>query len=90
MRRIEKWKNDPKDPVFAKEWNWGGLARAALKRILRRDGKVALWLYAPGYIDADIHTDHMSDLTGFRFAVEIALGDRSCTLSTTTTPSPKD
>ena len=53
--------------IFLNPFHLNHNRREALKRILRRDGKVALWLYAPGYIDADIHTDHMSDLTGFRF-----------------------
>ena len=48
--------------------------REALKRILRRDGKTALWLYAPGYINSDVpdqplHTDHMTDLTGLHFGL---------------------
>ena len=46
--------------------------RAALKEKLRRDGRVALWLYAPGYIDPDrevpLHVDNMADLTGIAFA----------------------
>ena len=46
--------------------------RAALKEKLRRDGRVALWLYAPGYIDPDreapLHVDNMTDLTGITFA----------------------
>jgi hypothetical protein len=45
--------------------------RAALKEKLRRDGRVALWLYAPGYIDPDreapLHVDNMADLTGITF-----------------------
>ena len=54
--------------------------REALKRIIRRDGKTAVWLYAPGIVDSSplpqgeglgvrsaAHTDHMTDLTGFRF-----------------------
>lgn len=42
--------------------------RQALKREVQRDGRVAVWMYAPGYIQDDLSTDHMTDLTGFRFA----------------------
>jgi hypothetical protein len=41
--------------------------RAALARELRRDGRVALWVYAPGYIEDEPGLEHMTDLTGFRF-----------------------
>ncbi len=55
--------------------------RAALKRIVRRNGKTALWFYAPGYVDYSplsegegrgartpgVSVEHMTDLTGFRF-----------------------
>jgi len=48
--------------------------REALKRIVRRDGKTALWLYAAGYVNADATEDavglaHMTDLTGFRYGM---------------------
>jgi len=41
--------------------------RAALQRQLCRDGQVALWLYAPGYIDQAPSLDTMAALTGFTF-----------------------
>ncbi|NJM40581.1 MAG: hypothetical protein HC853_07335 [Anaerolineae bacterium] len=45
--------------------------REALASQIRREGRTALWLYAPGYInddaDAPLHEDHMTDLTGLRF-----------------------
>ena len=41
--------------------------REALKAEIRRDGRVSLWLFAPGYIEEDASLDHMEDLTGFRF-----------------------
>ena len=54
--------------------------REALKRAVRRGGRTALWLYAPGYVepsppggervgvrDESAHVDPMTDLTGFRF-----------------------
>lgn len=41
--------------------------REALKQEIRRDGRVAAWLFAPGYIEENASLDHMEDLTGFRF-----------------------
>ncbi len=41
--------------------------RAALLRQLKRDGRTALWLYAPGYIDEAPGLDSMAALTGFSF-----------------------
>lgn len=42
--------------------------REALKREMRRDGRVALWVYAPGYIKENPSLENMTDLTGFKFA----------------------
>ena len=70
--------------IFLNPFHINNKRRAALKPIIRRDGKVSLWLYAPGYINSDapktgknpltwneettvLHTDHMTDLTGFTF-----------------------
>ncbi|MEZ4735286.1 MAG: beta-galactosidase [Caldilineaceae bacterium] len=58
--------------VFLNPFHLNVRRRKALKEIVCRDNKVALWLYAAGYINADdpdapIHTNHMTDLTGFRF-----------------------
>jgi hypothetical protein len=41
--------------------------REALLRQLRRDGRTALWLYAPGYIDQAPGQASMTELTGFTF-----------------------
>jgi len=41
--------------------------REALASELRRDGQVALWIYAPGYIKDEPGLEHMTELTGFRF-----------------------
>jgi len=41
--------------------------RQAVARELRRGGRVAVWVYAPGYVKDDLSLDHMTDLTGFRF-----------------------
>ena len=64
--------------IFLNPFHLNYERRAKLKSIIRRDNKVALWLYAPGYINSDVvdttdangsplHTDHMTDLTGFHF-----------------------
>jgi hypothetical protein len=42
--------------------------RSALKRELRREGKTALWIYAPGYIKERPAVENIQDLTGFIFA----------------------
>ena len=49
--------------------------RTALKQILRREGRAALWLYAPGLLNAEAgnddaatqYTDNMTDVTGLHF-----------------------
>ncbi len=46
---------------------WMQARRAALLRQLKRDGRTALWLYAPGYIDETPGLDSMAALTGFTF-----------------------
>ena len=55
--------------VFLNAFRLDRRRREALKQELRRDGRVALWIYAPGYIDGDLSTDYMTDLTGFRFGM---------------------
>lgn len=60
--------------VFLNPFHLDNRRREALKQVLRRDGRVALWLYAPGLINSDapasqpaLHADHMTDITGLRF-----------------------
>jgi hypothetical protein len=43
--------------------------REALNQELRKDGRVALWIYAPGYIENQPSLDQMRDLTGFKLAM---------------------
>jgi hypothetical protein len=43
--------------------------RNALKRELQRDGRVAVWIYAPGYIKQKPSLENMTDLTGFHYAM---------------------
>jgi len=41
--------------------------RRQLAEQLRRDGKVVLWIYAPGYLKDEPGLEHMTELTGIRF-----------------------
>ncbi|MBT3271626.1 MAG: hypothetical protein HN368_00610 [Spirochaetales bacterium] len=41
--------------------------RQALSNELKKDGRTALWIYAPGYIKDDMSVDYMEELTGIRF-----------------------
>ena len=60
--------------IFLNPFHLNDQRRAALKSVLRRDGRTALWLYAPGLLNSDapaeqpaLHVDYMTDLTGLRF-----------------------
>ncbi len=64
--------------IFLNPFHLNDRRRQALKEILRRDGRVALWLYAPGYLNADggspspesklpFDPAYMTDLTGLHF-----------------------
>lgn len=57
--------------IFLNPFHLNQARRDALKRILRQQGRTALWIYAPGYLNSDspapISLEHMTDLTGFRF-----------------------
>jgi hypothetical protein len=55
--------------VFLNTFRLDGARREALARQVRRDGRVALWIYAPGYIRDAPGLEHMADLTGFRFGM---------------------
>jgi hypothetical protein len=57
--------------VFLNPFHLDTRRREALKKVLRREGRVALWLYAAGYLNSDkpapLHVDNMADLTGITF-----------------------
>ena len=53
-----KWTNDPKDPVFAKEWNWGGLARAAYLPWLEKHPGVSLKITGHSW-DAELRMNQL-------------------------------
>ena len=54
--------------IFLNTFRLDDNRRAALDRELKRDGRVALWIYAPGYIKDEPDIANMTDLTGFRFS----------------------
>jgi hypothetical protein len=54
--------------IFLNAFKLDDKRRAGLKRELRKEGRVALWIYAPGYINTAPSLDNMYDLTGFRFS----------------------
>ena len=69
--------------VFLNPFHLNNRRRAALKQILRREGRAALWLYAPGLLNSDapagqpaLHRDHMTDLTGLQFRPGMGPGGR--------------
>jgi hypothetical protein len=53
--------------VFLNPFRLDGARRGALSRELKRDGRTALWIYAPGYIRDVPGLAHMEELTGLRF-----------------------
>lgn len=53
--------------IFLNAFRLDRARREALTRVLRRNGQVAVWLYAPGYIEDEPSLDHMLDLTGLCF-----------------------
>ena len=55
--------------IFLNPWHLDGGRREALARELRRDGRVALWIYAPGYLQDEPGLEHMAELTGFEFGL---------------------
>lgn len=54
--------------IFLNAFRLDDSRREALKKELRRDGRVAVWIYAPGYINETFGLENMADLTGFQFA----------------------
>jgi hypothetical protein len=55
--------------VFLNSFQLDVARREALNGELRKDGRVALWIYAPGYLDERPSLEHMRDLAGFNFGV---------------------
>ena len=57
--------------IFLNAFRLDGERRAALSKELKRDGRTALWIYAPGYVGEGLSTDAMTELTGFTFETGI-------------------
>jgi hypothetical protein len=58
--------------IFLNAFHLDEKRRQGLKSELRKDGRVAVWIYAPGYLETKagvegMSLENMSDLTGFRF-----------------------
>ncbi len=53
--------------IFLNAFQLDATRREALHRELQRDGRVALWIYAPGYIQDKPELASMTALTGFQF-----------------------
>ncbi len=65
--------------IFLNAFHLDEKRRAALKEIVCRENRTALWLYAPGYLNSDaadgleaVDARHMTELTGFRFGQGMA------------------
>ncbi len=58
--------------IFMNVWLATEEEREAIREKLRRDGAVAVWIYAPGFMDPEadkkLSTAHMEALTGIRMA----------------------
>ena len=55
--------------IFLNPFRLDQSRRQALAREIQRDGRVALWLYAPGYIKDEPSLDNMTEVTGFQFGM---------------------
>jgi len=55
--------------IFLNAFRLDSVRRQKLKSELRRDGRIAVWLYAPGYINDDLSMENMTDISGFTFAM---------------------
>jgi hypothetical protein len=55
--------------VFLNPFHLDEARGSALKKLLRRDRRVALWIYAPGLIQDDLSLENMRDLTGIQFGM---------------------
>ena len=53
--------------IFLNAWHLNAERRAQLAKQLHRDGKVAVWIYAPGYLKDEPGLEHMTELTGMKF-----------------------
>ena len=61
---LEGRARDYKLYYFKDAFHLSASERETLKALLRRDGKAALWLYAPGFVEDDLDVAHCEDLMG--------------------------
>ena len=55
--------------VFLNPFRLDSARRSALAKEIRKDGRTALWIYAPGYVRDRPGLENMEDLTGIRFGL---------------------
>ncbi len=55
--------------VFLNPFRLDAGRRQALAREIRRDGRTALWIYAPGYVKDTTGLENMEELAGLRFGL---------------------
>ena len=55
--------------IFLNAFRLDPSRRSALSKELKRDGRTALWIYAPGYIKEAPGLGNMEELTGIRFGL---------------------
>ena len=53
--------------IFLNAFHLDSARREKLKRELRRDGRMAVWVYAPGCLNTDCSVANMEDLTGMKY-----------------------
>ena len=53
--------------IFLNAWKVDRQRREAIARVVRREGRTALWIYGAGYLGEAPGLEHMTELTGFRF-----------------------
>jgi hypothetical protein len=53
--------------IFLNSFRLDAARRTALKNELCKEGRTALWIYAPGYINDTASVSNMKDITGFNF-----------------------
>ena len=54
--------------IFLNAFRLDDSRRKALKKELRREGRMAVWIYGPGYIKDIPGIENMADITGIQFA----------------------
>ena len=66
---LEGRAGDYKLYFFRNACHFSAVDRGKIKSLLRRDGKVSVWVYGPGFVEEDLSVEHCRDLTGINLAV---------------------